>query len=766
MPKSAFQRLEELTICIALVSFLCIAPAPVMADANPGRGGAGPGVSDMDYAGAADNLLAGLFDASPKALGRYLDARKKHEIGMAVLNGDYGKAVDLTLQYAKEAAIENTIGKVPVLSQLYAMGQLGKDLGDMSWATYGPGEFNRIYSRYFKRFTRQELSRPPDDFVKAMIAEGSAVVLFGWLDRQTGKTLTRDQKIDLVWNMIRKRRNFELLCAKHNLQQDACSYEALMKLEREAAAAVAAAARRVAQDGKISDQLAKALHEGRDSFDHAYLPGLNWSLRLHDLRPYETLRSRLDRASQHQMANIRRYRENIRKPKSQWAKKFMAVTIRIDNQSGHDLKNLFLVLEARLEENDCLSESAGTVTGMAYTELIDPSRPAGGLAPKGKDIFEKLYKPVDEADISAMRSHLPSWYRSATSPGIDLQSGQSRSLTVILGASNLNKLKYSRLVGKLYQGRQREQLLGMFMRRPLVSPKAPPDWKLKTYACRKQPAAAIAFDHICSLGEPSWGLELPQPKLAMMQSACARKGHGSVDKSKEHLRMSCRDGQIQSWHVRRLPIRVFNRQYILRRQACSAVADQISWKIDVGKARSTTQTMFRIHITNKSGRNLPGFRLNVTCLQNFQALHAVDKRIFEYFLTPPEQKHLPQWADRHRLPKMFRNFCKLRKLDETCDKSPWKSGLGPGETKTYRVVYNGCGGIYGEMSVKSAPVMGAAVFANPGESGAEPAKINNQLAGGKPAEPDSEGVIGSFVRLRADQSAPKSWVRQPARQGR
>ncbi len=198
----------------------------------------------IDYLGMTSNLMSGLFGTSPAMLGKVLDAREQAAIGEAIWQGKLQDAINLALQFTSDKAI----GNIPVLGQLYAMGQLGKQLGDQTWMKFGPGEFDKIYDKYFKEFSASELAQPPDDFVRAMIAQGSANVLFAWIDHQTGKNNSDDEKIRIVWDMIRKKRNLEILCNEHGLKGDDCNTGQLTRLEMNEATAIAEAALAVEQD--------------------------------------------------------------------------------------------------------------------------------------------------------------------------------------------------------------------------------------------------------------------------------------------------------------------------------------------------------------------------------------------------------------------------------------------------------------------------------------------------------------------------------------
>ena len=198
----------------------------------------------IDYLGMTSNLMSGLFGTSPAMLGKYLDAREQTAIGEAIWHGNPKQAIKLALQFTNDKAI----GNIPVLGQLYAMGQLGKQLGDQAWIKFGPGEFDKIYGKYFNDFSASELAQPPDDFVKAMIAQGSATVLFAWIDRQTGKNNSPDAKIRIVWDMIRKKRNLEILCNERDLNGNNCNPGQLIRLEMNEASAIATAAQAVEQD--------------------------------------------------------------------------------------------------------------------------------------------------------------------------------------------------------------------------------------------------------------------------------------------------------------------------------------------------------------------------------------------------------------------------------------------------------------------------------------------------------------------------------------
>ncbi len=206
---------------------------------------------ETDYLGMSNNFLTGLFGTSPEIVGRYLDAQAQTEIGIALWNGDYERAVGLSLDYTRDQAI----GSIPVVGQLYAMGQLGQQLGDAAWITYGPGEFNKIYRTYFSEFQASELAQPPDDFVKAMISQGSATVLFAWIDRQTGKANSDDEKIQIIWDMIKEKRNFQILCDRYGLPPGTCTQPQLMALEMQEAAVIAQAARLLEQDRQEQKRL-------------------------------------------------------------------------------------------------------------------------------------------------------------------------------------------------------------------------------------------------------------------------------------------------------------------------------------------------------------------------------------------------------------------------------------------------------------------------------------------------------------------------------
>lgn len=724
--------------------------------------------ADIDYSGMASNLMTSLYGKTPDFFDKYLDARQKYEIGKAIWSGNYNKAVSKALQFAKDKAI----GKVPVLSQLYAMGQLGKELGDLAWMTYGPGEFDKIYDKYFKDLTKNDLSQPPDDFIKAMIEEGSATVLFSWLDQRAGKAYTRNQKVAIIWDMIRKRRNFEILCKKHHLQKNVCTNEKLIKLEQNDAAIIAMAAKEVEQDSKTSTDLAQALFENRKSFDRSYVSGLSWSISLREVLPFKAVRSSGDRAFWSMGANIRRYPKSHKNP-SQMANYFVVASIRVENNSGSDLKGFHLKLKAQLEENDCLTRS-GTISGMAFIDAIDPSRPAGGIAPG--EVYDKLYRPIDEANMEAKKHNLPAWYRSAVSEKSDLPRGESRLFAVLLGATSRTKLTYSSLVGQLYGGAEHRQPFGVFLRRPLTEPVQPPAWALEAKSCPQQRENPEPLDHQCSLSSLAPGISLTDEEVSRMKVACASSERGILSLGSSHLKVMCRNNRISRWSIGGLPYRLFGNRKIQSRE-CSSIRKLVSWKIDVGKSRSSTKSMFRIHVTNNSGMDLPRFRLTVKCARGYLAGHTIDKKMFEYFRHPPvlsdkcrdigtrdilftspegrkcQLEAMDRWASQHPPVRTPMGYCSLQKLRFSCDASPWKSGLKAGETKTYKVIYNGCGGIVGKLGFNSTILRPGIRYAG---GSTPPAYMSRR--------PDYLGDIGYFLRYRAHKSSPKIWKRRPISQ--
>ena len=91
-----------------------------------------------DYAGMAANFLAAIGKGSPKALEDHLDQRTADEIGRKVSAGDYAGASAAAMRQLGE----KLIGEVPVVGQMYAMGQLGSQLGDWAIKHFGDERYN------------------------------------------------------------------------------------------------------------------------------------------------------------------------------------------------------------------------------------------------------------------------------------------------------------------------------------------------------------------------------------------------------------------------------------------------------------------------------------------------------------------------------------------------------------------------------------------------------------------------------------------------
>ena len=192
-----------------------------------------------DYAGMADNFLSGVTGWSPGMLGRYLDARTIGEIGLLVGNGDYAAASDMALRHLGDKAIAS----VPVIGQWYALGQVGKGLGDWAIDHFGSARFDGAFTSLSAHFSEADWNRPYGDpglDIELVIIENANLLTF--IDKQSGGGHSPDELRRMLWDMLRARQQIEALADHFGLtggdrtyQMIARRYHEEMRLNAEAA---------------------------------------------------------------------------------------------------------------------------------------------------------------------------------------------------------------------------------------------------------------------------------------------------------------------------------------------------------------------------------------------------------------------------------------------------------------------------------------------------------------------------------------------------
>ncbi|MBW8283805.1 MAG: hypothetical protein K0M55_09395 [Rhizobium sp.] len=208
-------------------------PAPPQFDVRP------------DYVGMADNFISGATGWSPGALGRYLDAKAMSEIGLLVGNGDYGAASDKALHYLGEKAVAS----VPVIGQWYALGQLGKGLGDWAIDHFGSARFDSAMNSLSAHFSEADWNRPYGDpglDIELVIIENANLLTF--IDKQSGGGHSPDELRRMLWDMLRARHQFEALADHFGLSGGERTYETIARRYDEQMRVNAEAARMIEAD--------------------------------------------------------------------------------------------------------------------------------------------------------------------------------------------------------------------------------------------------------------------------------------------------------------------------------------------------------------------------------------------------------------------------------------------------------------------------------------------------------------------------------------
>lgn len=198
-----------------------------------------------DYAGMADNFLSGVTGWSPSTLGRYLDAKAMSEIGLLVGDGDYGAASDKALRYLGDKAVAS----VPVIGQWYALGQLGKGLGDWAIDHFGSARFDSALNSLSAHFSEADWNRPYGDpalDIELVIIENANLLTF--IDKQSGGGHSPDELRRMLWDMLRARHQFEALADHFGLSGSERTYETVARRYDEQMRVNAEAARLIEAD--------------------------------------------------------------------------------------------------------------------------------------------------------------------------------------------------------------------------------------------------------------------------------------------------------------------------------------------------------------------------------------------------------------------------------------------------------------------------------------------------------------------------------------
>jgi hypothetical protein len=118
------------------IVLLMVLSYPLRSDCSPEAMTVAP-----DPAGVANDFITGLTGSAPAALGLASDGSEILSIGQDILKGDHKGALSRLGLFLSE----KSVGTVPVIGQFYAIGKLGKTLGDMTMKWAGEKNFNDIF---------------------------------------------------------------------------------------------------------------------------------------------------------------------------------------------------------------------------------------------------------------------------------------------------------------------------------------------------------------------------------------------------------------------------------------------------------------------------------------------------------------------------------------------------------------------------------------------------------------------------------------------
>jgi len=176
-----------------------------------------------DYAGIAANFLAAIGKSSPRALEDHLDQRTADEIGRKVAAGDYDGASHAAMRQLGE----KLIGEIPVVGQMYAMGQLGSALGDWAIKYFGDARYASTYQKLEERLGGEWANERPDEFARVTLDRAMNGPLRGFLEQNIGGKRTDAEWVQILWQLMKGKHDFEMLCDHFGLQGADRTYDKL-----------------------------------------------------------------------------------------------------------------------------------------------------------------------------------------------------------------------------------------------------------------------------------------------------------------------------------------------------------------------------------------------------------------------------------------------------------------------------------------------------------------------------------------------------------
>ncbi len=215
-----------------IIALLMVLSSPLRSDCSPEAMTVAP-----DPVGVANDFITGLTGSAPAALGLASDGSEILSIGQDILKSDHKGALSRLGLFLSE----KSVGTVPVIGQFYAIGKLGKTLGDMTMKWAGEKNFNDIFESVREAAVTDSAGGWPrnleaakrDDFFYLVFNERFKV-FDTYLEKKTG-IKDPEARENLAIEMILSRGRMEDLFDQYGLTGKDRTYEKLqMEIEMEA----------------------------------------------------------------------------------------------------------------------------------------------------------------------------------------------------------------------------------------------------------------------------------------------------------------------------------------------------------------------------------------------------------------------------------------------------------------------------------------------------------------------------------------------------